>query len=111
MVCQNVNNPPVFCLLVDCQPVLCLLRECTLVHCMQYFASQYLAYLCKTSQYLPDWYFNCDVLCPRVVCQLYFAHCILPSSLLPFSALHVSSYHTIFDLWNTLDKPAYIYEG
>ena len=48
--CQYVVIPPVFCLLTDCQQVLCLLRECTLVNCMGYFASQYLTYLCKTSQ-------------------------------------------------------------
>ena len=87
--CQYVVNPPVFCLLTYCQPVLCLLIECTLVHCMRYFASQYLAYRCKTRQYLANWYFDCDVLCPRVVCQLYFAHGDLPACTLPTCSLHI----------------------
>ena len=50
-----------------CQPIHCQLVLCQPIYCLLYFARH--------------------VLCLLVVYQLYFAHCILPTSVLPVSTL------------------------
>ena len=85
--CQLVLYQPIYCLLVlctpctlpaermhasslpvvFCQPIHCQLVLCQPIYCLLYFARH--------------------VLCLLVVYQLYFAHCILPTSVLPVSTL------------------------